>query len=41
VLAVYCGAVGISKIRYALGCSLLADFAGICAAIILSYVFFA
>jgi len=41
VLAVYCGAVGISKIRYALSCSLLADFTGICAAIILSYVFFA
>jgi spore maturation protein SpmB len=41
VLAVYCGAVGISKIRYALSCSLLADSAGITAAIVLSYVFFA
>jgi spore maturation protein SpmB len=41
VLAVYCGAVGISKIRYALSCSLLADLAGITAAIVLSYVFFA
>lgn len=41
VLAVYCGAVGISKIRYALSCSLLADTSGITAAIVLSYVFFA
>ena len=41
VLAVYCGAVGISKIRYAMSCSLLADAAGITAAIIVSYVFFA
>lgn len=41
VLAVYCGAVGITKIRYAMTCSLLADVAGITAAIFISYVFFA
>ena len=41
VLAVYCGAVGISKIRYTIACALLADAAGISAAVFLSYVFFA
>ena len=41
VLAVYCGAVGISKIRYAMSCSLLADAAGITSAIVVSYIFFA
>ena len=41
VLAVYCGAVGITKIRYAMTCSLLADAAGISTAIFISYVFFA
>lgn len=41
VLAVYCGAVGITKIRYAMTCSLLADAAGISSAIFISYVFFA
>jgi len=41
VLAVYCGAVGITKIRYAMTCGLLADIAGITAAIFLSYAFFA
>ncbi len=40
VLAVYCGAVGISKIRYAMTCSLLADAAGITTAIFISYAFF-
>ena len=40
VLAVYCGAVGISKIRYAMTCGLLADAAGITAAIFISYAFF-
>lgn len=40
VLAVYFGAVKISKIRSALPCALLADFAGISAAIVLSYLFF-
>lgn len=41
VLAVYCGAVGITKIRYAMVCGLLADAAGISAAIGISYMFFA
>ncbi len=40
VLAVYCGAVGITKIRYAMTCSLLADAAGITTAIFISYAFF-
>lgn len=40
VLAVYCGAVGITKIRYAMTCSLLADVAGISTAIFISYSFF-
>ena len=40
VLAVYCGAVGITKIRYAMTCSLLADVAGITTAIFISYSFF-
>ena len=40
VLAVYCGAVGITKIRYAMTCGLLADAAGITAAIFISYSFF-
>ncbi len=40
VLAVYFGSVGIKKTRYAVGAGLLADFAGIVAAIILSYLFF-
>ena len=40
VLAVYFGAVKITKIRHALPCALLADFAGITAAIIFAYMFF-
>lgn len=40
VLAVYFGSVGIKKTRYAAGVGLLADFAGIVAAIIISYIFF-
>ena len=40
VLAVYFGAVKIVKTRSALPCALLADFAGITAAIYLSYLFF-
>ena len=40
VLAVYCGAVGITKIRYAMTCGLLADAAGITTAIFISYAFF-
>ncbi|MFT6502704.1 MAG: spore maturation protein SpmA [Crocinitomicaceae bacterium] len=40
VLAVYFGSVGITKTRYAVGAGLLADLAGIIAAIIVSYIFF-
>ncbi|WP_448548697.1 nucleoside recognition domain-containing protein [Thalassotalea fusca] len=40
VLAVYFGAVGIKKTRHAVGCGLIADFAGICAAIAVCYWFF-
>ena len=41
VLAVYFGSVGIKNTRYALGAGLLADLAGIIAAVIISYVFYA
>ena len=40
ILAVYFGAVNIKDTRYALACGLLADFAGIVAAILLGYLFF-
>ncbi len=40
VLAVYFGAVGIQRARHAVGCALLADFAGILAAIGVCYWFF-
>ncbi|RDX36293.1 hypothetical protein DZA50_04285 [Kangiella sp. HD9-110m-PIT-SAG07] len=40
VLTVYFGAVGIKRVRHALSCGLLADFAGVTAAILLSYWFF-
>ncbi|HOG05972.1 MAG TPA: nucleoside recognition domain-containing protein [Bacteroidales bacterium] len=40
ILAVYYGSVGIKKTRYTLGCSLLADLAGIIAAILIGYLFF-
>lgn len=40
ILAVYFGAVGIKKTRHALTCGLIADFAGIVAAIIMAYLFF-
>jgi spore maturation protein SpmB len=40
ILAVYFGSVGISKTRNAVGCGLIADAAGIVAAIIMSYIFF-
>lgn len=40
IIAVYFGAVGIKKTRYAAGVGLLADFAGIIAAIFTAYVFF-
>jgi len=41
VLAVYFGAVGISKIRYALVVGLLADFIGIAAAVLVCSLMFA
>ena len=40
ILAVYFGSVGIRKTRHAVGCGLLADFAGIIAAVIVGYIFF-
>jgi len=40
VLAVYFGAVGIKKTRHALPCALLAELAGVIAAIVVSYIFF-
>lgn len=40
VLAVYFGAVKITRIRSALACSLFADFVGITAAVCLAYVFY-
>lgn len=40
VLAVYFGAIKISNTRHALPCALLADFAGIVSAILLSYWFY-
>lgn len=40
ILAVYFGSVGIKNTRYAVVCGLLADFAGIVAAILLGYLFF-
>lgn len=40
IIAVYFGSVGIKKTRYAVTCGLIADFAGIIAAIVLSYLFF-
>lgn len=40
ILAVYFGSVNIKNTRYALTCGLLADLAGIVAAILLTYLFF-
>ena len=40
ILAVYFGSVGISKTRHAVACGLLADLAGIIAAIAICYMFF-
>ena len=41
ILAVYFGSVGIRYTRHAVACGLLADLAGIIAAIFISYLFFA
>ncbi len=40
ILAVYFGSVGIKKTRHAVACGLIADLAGIIAAIAISYLFF-
>ena len=40
VLAVYFGSVGIRRTRHAVGCGLVADAAGILAAIFVTYLFF-
>lgn len=40
VLAVYFGAVGVQRVRHAVGCALVADIAGITAAIAVCYWFF-
>ena len=40
IIAVYFGSVGIKKTRYAVTCGLIADFAGIIAAIAMAYLFF-
>lgn len=41
IIAVYFGAVGIRNTRYAIPCGLIADAAGIIAAIVVCYLFFA
>ena len=40
ILAVYFGSVGIRHTRHAVGCGLLADLAGVIAAICMAYLFF-
>jgi spore maturation protein SpmA len=40
IVALYFGSVGIRKTRYAISCGLIADFAGIIAAIGVAYMFF-
>ncbi len=40
IIAVYFGSVGIKNTRYAVTCGLIADFAGIVAAILIAYLFF-
>lgn len=40
VVAVYFGAISVRKTRYAITCGLIADLAGVVAAIFLSYLFF-
>lgn len=41
IIAVYFGSVGISKTRHAVACGLIADLAGVIAAIFIAYLFFA
>lgn len=40
IIAMYFGSVGIKKTRYAVAGGLIADFAGVIAAIIIAYIFF-
>lgn len=40
IIAVYFGAVGIKNTRYAIPCGLIADLAGVIAAIVIAYLFF-
>jgi spore maturation protein SpmB len=40
VLAVYFGAVGIQRVRHAVACGLIADVAGVLAAVGMAYLFF-
>ncbi|OEZ61388.1 nucleoside recognition domain-containing protein [Duganella sp. HH105] len=40
IVALYFGSVGIRKTRYAISCGLIADLAGVIAAIFVSYLFF-
>jgi len=40
ILALYFGSVGVKKTRHAVACGLIADFAGIIAAIFIAYLFF-
>jgi spore maturation protein SpmB len=40
IVALYFGSVGIRKTRYAISAGLMADFAGICTAIAVAYLFF-
>lgn len=41
IIAVYFGSVGIRNTRYAIPCGLIADLAGVIAAIVVAYLFFA
>lgn len=41
IIAVYFGAVGVKNTRYAIPCGLIADLAGVIAAIMVAYLFFA
>jgi spore maturation protein SpmB len=40
ILAIYFGSVGIKKYRYSVACGLMADLAGMTAAVFFSYFFF-
>ncbi|HHU34702.1 MAG TPA: spore maturation protein [Bacteroidetes bacterium] len=40
IIAVYFGSVGVKNTRYAIGCGLLADLAGLTTAVLMAYLFF-